>query len=435
VLLSSALFWGMARLITTDMVMTGFVTWSVWFLWRWCVSPDRSWRKIVWFYVFLGLGMLTKGPVAVVLPLFAVAGLAWRNENLKLRQMCWGRGTLVFLAIAAPWFVVLALKNPDLWRYFLVREAVERVATTEHGRIKEWWYFVPLLAAGFVPWTPLLPALAILRGGTGRTRELVRLCAAWAALGFVLFTLSQSKLPSYVLPLLPPLAVLVGTVVAKTAETNRLGQRDVLVRVCCLFAIVAFPGAVTVLVRYASVKYGLATSDRLMVLTIALASALAGGAALLAKRMRLFASLLAATSLLALLMVVAKFPAFERRMGSKTPAKFLAESIQRADPTGQIPVVSCLEFPRGLPFYLQRLVLWYHPAEKHNEQVFEFTAARGGSPQLLTELSQLRDLLGGPQKVFCVATKNGFATIRGELNQPLYKLEEAGNWMLLSNQP
>src|SRR5208283_1651544 len=91
VLLSSALFFGMARLITTDMLLTCFVAWSVWSLWRWAASEDRGWRKILWFYVFLGLGMITKGPVAVMLPLFALAGLRWRNPTLRLRQMGWGK--------------------------------------------------------------------------------------------------------------------------------------------------------------------------------------------------------------------------------------------------------------------------------------------------------------------------------------------------------
>src|SRR5207249_4949435 len=75
VLLSCAQFFIVARLITTDMLVTCFATWSVWALWRWYTSRDRSFGKIVWFYVFLGLGMLTKGPPAVIPPLFALAGL------------------------------------------------------------------------------------------------------------------------------------------------------------------------------------------------------------------------------------------------------------------------------------------------------------------------------------------------------------------------
>jgi 4-amino-4-deoxy-L-arabinose transferase-like glycosyltransferase len=435
VLLSSALFWGMARLITTDMVMTCFVTWSVWCFWRWYVSPERSWRKILWFYVFLGLGMLTKGPVAVVLPLFAVAGLRWRNENLKLRQMCWGRGAVIFLAIAAPWFVAIATVKPELWRYFVVREVVERVATTEHGRLKEWWYFVPVLAVGFVPWTPLLPALAVLRGETGKSRDLIRLCATWAALGFVLFTLSRSKLPSYVLPLFPPLALLVGAVVAKIAETNRLGSRDVLARICSFATAVALFGGLTGLVLILATRYELAANYCVFILTLAGIGAIAGAAAMAAKRVNLFAGTVVVTSLAALLTMAWAFPSFERNMGGKTPAKFIAARIRREDPTGQARVLSYRDFMRGLPFYLQRLVLWYHPVEKRTEVVFEFTAARGGSPQLLTALPELRELLGGTQQVFCVATRDGFATIQAELDQPWHKLEEAGDWVLLSNQP
>jgi 4-amino-4-deoxy-L-arabinose transferase-like glycosyltransferase len=434
VLLSSAQFWGMARLITTDMVMTCFVTWSVWFFWRWYISADRSWRRIALFYVFLGLGMMTKGPVAVVLPLFAVAGLRWRNDDLKLRQMCWGRGALVFLVIAAPWFVAIASVKPELWRYFVVREVVERVATTAHGRIKEWWYFGPALAIGFTPWTALLPTVAVLRGETGTARDLTRLCGSWTALGFTLFTLSQSKLPSYVLPLFPPLAVLVGAAMAKIAGVNHLAQRDLLVRVCFPISLVAFFAAVMALVLHTGTKYGLAANYRTTILVIAAAGAMVCAAALVAKRIGLFAGVLAGTTLISLLTFASTFPSFERNMGRKTSAKFFAQRIRREDPGGRQPVVSCLDFLRGLPFYLEQPVLWYHPPEKQKEDVFEFTAARDGSPQLLARPQQLRELLAGPQRVFCVATTGGFATIQRELGQPLYKLEEAGDWVLLSNQ-
>src|SRR5437867_5711825 len=90
VLLSCAQFFIVARLTTTDMLVTCFAAWSVWALWRWYVSSDRKFGKIVWFYVFLGLGMMTKGPPAILPPLFALAGLAWRNSELRLRQLGWG---------------------------------------------------------------------------------------------------------------------------------------------------------------------------------------------------------------------------------------------------------------------------------------------------------------------------------------------------------
>ena len=172
VLLSSALFFGMARLITTDMLLTCFVTWSVWSLWRWYASADRSWKKILWFYVFLGFGMITKGPVAVMLPLFALAGLRWRNPTLRLRQMGWGKGALIFLAIAAPWFVAVAGTDWHRWRYFLGREVVGRVATTVHHRTEAMVVFSAGIGGGVFA----LDAVVVRRGRAAagnRARERV----------------------------------------------------------------------------------------------------------------------------------------------------------------------------------------------------------------------------------------------------------------------
>jgi len=163
VLLSSPLFFVIARLVNTDMLLTCFVTWSVWSLWRWYDSAEHSWYRILWFYVFLGLGLLTKGPVAVVLPLMALAGLRWGNPNLTLRKMHWARGALVVLVITTPWFIAVAGTNVEIWKYFLGREMVGRVVSSVHRREEPWWYFIPVIAGGMLFWLPWLAAAPVLK--------------------------------------------------------------------------------------------------------------------------------------------------------------------------------------------------------------------------------------------------------------------------------
>jgi 4-amino-4-deoxy-L-arabinose transferase-like glycosyltransferase len=435
VLSSSTLFLAMARVITTDMLLTCFVTWSVWTFWRWYASADRGWGKIVWFYAFLGIGMMTKGPVAVVLPLFAVIGLRWRNQHFRLKQMRWGWGALVFLAVSAPWFVAIATSKPDVWRYFIVREVVERVATKEHGRIKAWWYFFPVLAGGFLPWTTLLPALAVLRGEPDKTREVVRLCASWAVLGLALFTLSGSKLPSYVLPLFTPLAILVGVIIAKGTEIQRQARGDQSLRVSFLVAAPLFLAAAIAVIVYVGKTYGSHQHLPWAILTAVGLGSAAWIATLSTRRVAMNAGGLAVASMGVVLTLMMAISLVERNLAGKTSAKFFAARIRREDPTNRLPVVSYHDLMRGLPFYLQRSVLWYRlPLAAHGD-VFEFTSGSVSSSNVLTELQQVRGLMGGSQRVFCVATIVEFATMTGELRQPLYKLEEAGERVLLSNQP
>jgi 4-amino-4-deoxy-L-arabinose transferase-like glycosyltransferase len=438
VLLSSALFFGVARLITTDMLLTCFVTWSVWSLWRWYASADRSWKKILWFYVFLGLGMITKGPVAVMLPLLALAELRWRNPALRLRQMCWGKGALVFLAIAAPWFVAVAGTDLERWRYFVGREVVERMITTVHRRAQPWWFFLPVLMAGFLPWTPWLCGADVLRQETGRGRELMRLCAGWLLLGFVMFSLSGSKLTTYMTPLLPPLAIFVAAILGRVGKGERDSGVGRLLRMGAVLAGLLVLGAAGALGMVATRFH----ARGVFVVVVPLLAAAGGLVSVWLWRRRGlagFATGLAGTTLAILLVAVMAFPSFERNLGNKAPAKYVADRIRREDPAGRVPVVFCGHLPRGLPFYLQRPVLWYHHSAQNGGEdggsVFEFDVVRPDTPNCLIEPRQLHDLFAGSRRVICIASPKYFATMPRELRGMVHEIDEVGAWVVLSNQP
>jgi 4-amino-4-deoxy-L-arabinose transferase-like glycosyltransferase len=365
VLLSCAQFFIVARLIATDMLVTCFATWSVWALWRWYTSSDRGFGKIMWFYVFLGLGMMTKGPPAVISPLFALAGLRWCNPGLKLRQLCWGRGLLVFLAIGLPWYIALAIRKPDLWHYFLVREIIERSATGAHGRSKTFWYFVPVMALGFLPWTMFLRKPA---SDSTRQRDFLRLCAGWTGLGFILFSIANSKLPTYVTPLYVPLAAWMALVIP---------------------------------------------------------------------RWKRWPAVLAGAMLAMYVTAVILFPIFEGRLSHQVSARPLAERILRDDPTGAASVVQYQTFMFGLPFYLKHPVGWYHPplsGEDVDEAVYEFARAHQGE-NILNEREQLKSLWAGPQRVFGIVVTRWMDRLKRDVAQPVVRLEQAGDWTLVSNRP
>jgi 4-amino-4-deoxy-L-arabinose transferase-like glycosyltransferase len=434
VLLSSALFFGAARLITADMLLTCFVTWSVWSLWRWYASADRSWRKILWFYVFLGLGMITKGPVAVMLPLFALAGLCWRNPTLRLRQMGWGKGALIFLAIAAPWFIAVAGMDPERWRYFLGREVVGRLATAAHNRAKPWWFFLPVLLVVFLPWTPWLCGAGVLRRLTGRGRELVRLCAGWLVLGLIMFSLSKSKLPTYMMPLLPPLAILVAVIIGRIGEGERDGVVGWLSRVSAVVAGLLVLGVAVAVGMVATTRFHVRGEFAVAVLLLAIAGCLVSVWLWRRRGLTGFAMGLAGTTLAVLLVVVMAVPLFERNLGNKALTKYVAECIQREDPAGRVPVVFCGYLLRGLPFYLQRPVLWYHSATNETGRVFELDAVYPGTPNCLNDPQQLQDLFAGPRRVFCIASRKEFATMPRERRGLVHEIDEVGEWVVLSNQ-
>jgi hypothetical protein len=138
--------------------------------------------------------------------------------------MEWGRGIAIFLALAAPWFVMVSLANPEFPRFFFVHEHFERFVSTVHRRSEPWWYFIPILVAGFLPWMLALPA-AIVRAWREEARlegpRPLRFALLWSGFVLLFFSASGSKLPAYILPAFPPLALVLGRYLS-AADTKRL---------------------------------------------------------------------------------------------------------------------------------------------------------------------------------------------------------------------
>lgn len=170
-------------------------------LWRWA------------YFAAMGFGFLTKGPMALVVPISGARGmrLAMSRHGLQL-PLPWGRGLLLTLALGLSWFIALALTSQELLHYFWHDELLARFASRSHGRSEVFWFFVPVIVGGFLPWTWFLPGL--LRDGWQRLRSgrplspLHGQLLGWLFPPFVILSISGAKLSTYVLPLFPALALL-----------------------------------------------------------------------------------------------------------------------------------------------------------------------------------------------------------------------------------
>ena len=210
VLFASVGFFGMARIVNTDMILAFFTTASSAALVSY-VQGRRKWTLFL-FYLCMGLGFLTKGPVALLFPCCAAALYipALRKEAGHAPEMRPWLGGLFACAIGLWWFVVVCVKHPALVRYFLGYEVVERVAGSSHNRTQPVWWYVPVFAACFLPWTFFLaPAWDFLRSRhrTWWQRPDVRLFVGWIALPAAALSMVQSKLATYLLPLFPPASI------------------------------------------------------------------------------------------------------------------------------------------------------------------------------------------------------------------------------------
>jgi 4-amino-4-deoxy-L-arabinose transferase-like glycosyltransferase len=187
---------------------------------------------LVLFGVFLGLGTLAKGPVAVVLAggallVWCAVSRRWASLLVFFRA----ESVLSFVAVAAPWYALCAMRNPGFLRAFLWQHNIERYATPVFRHVQPFWFFGPVLLLAMLPWSPLLllliPDLLRFFGRTAREaahRPLGRspgiFFACWAMFPVLFFSFSASKLPPYILPSIGPLCV----VVAAVAERAIVGR-------------------------------------------------------------------------------------------------------------------------------------------------------------------------------------------------------------------
>jgi 4-amino-4-deoxy-L-arabinose transferase-like glycosyltransferase len=176
-------------------------------------QAQRNWMLVAW--TGMALATLSKGLIGIVLPGGALVLYTLLQRDFALwRRLHLGKGLLLFVALCAPWFILVARANDEFLHFFFVHEHFQRFTTTEHRRTGPWWYFVPLLVAGALPWVLLLlygARRAWSRGQPARNGfSWQRFAIAWAAFVFLFFSASGSKLPSYILPMFPALALLAG---------------------------------------------------------------------------------------------------------------------------------------------------------------------------------------------------------------------------------
>lgn len=218
-LVATGMLWMVANghLNTLDMGLTFWFTLGLaGFLWAQRAEAMLTERlngmMLAWTAV--ALAVMTKGLVGLVLPAGTIAlyVLATRDFRLIGRLQLFVGGILV-LAIASPWFIAVSIANPEFARFFFIHEHLERFLTTVHRRHEPWWYFGPLLLAGALPWTVLvIQAFA----GAFRSDEVAQrfrprlFLALWCVFVVLFFSVSKSKLPSYILPVFPALAWLAG---------------------------------------------------------------------------------------------------------------------------------------------------------------------------------------------------------------------------------
>lgn len=175
--------------------------------------------------VFAALAVLTKGLIGIVFPsLIILTWLTLSGDLRLLREVYLSRCIFIFLIIAAPWHIIVSLRNPEFFNFYFITQHFLRYTTLKIGHYQPVWFFIPYLILGFFPWVVFLPQAirkvwpkSFKMNASEKNGLFILL---WAGLIFIFFSFSKSKLIPYILPVVPPLAILVAHYLAEINKNS-----------------------------------------------------------------------------------------------------------------------------------------------------------------------------------------------------------------------
>ncbi|MGB7481019.1 MAG: glycosyltransferase family 39 protein [Burkholderiaceae bacterium] len=363
--LGSAAFWmALAHINTLDMGLAGMMTLALCGLLLGqnpaASNGERRWWMLA-CWAGMALAVMSKGLIGVVLPgavlvlytLFARDWAIWKRLHLL-------PGVLLFLAITVPWFVLVSMRNPEFLQFFFIHEHFQRFTSKIHDRAGPWYYFIPILLLGILPWLGML-AQSLWQGrrdaqATGFQPK--KLLLVWSVFIFVFFSVSGSKLPSYILPIFPALALLIACYLEQVSARTVQASAAILVvaGIGGLASMHLIPGLTDIAFEvpiYAAYVPWVGAASALGVV---------GGLAaiwLAVRRMDWALVTLAATGYLsAQLLMLGHEP-----LGRYAAGIDLVPVIE-AELTPETPIYAVGRYTQTLPFYLRRtMILVDHPDE------------------------------------------------------------------------
>jgi 4-amino-4-deoxy-L-arabinose transferase-like glycosyltransferase len=326
-----------------------------------------------------------------------------------------GWGLLAFVLVAAPWYVQMARAHPDYLRHFFLEQNLGYAVSEQARHTRPAWFYLPVLVYLMAPWSFFLPAAlrATRPGRVGVERRTTLFLLCWAGVIFALFSIARSKLPGYIVPLLPPLALLVGVGWDRLESASGAGPRRGYL-IATGFLLVLAGAAVGVL----ALRPPAALEERYSIAPAELAASVGALAVGLAVALALLRSGRSRGAFAALaLVVVAVFVLFVQRFAPRVDAYSSARDL--------VPELE-RRFAPGQP-----LVVYGKVAGKGDSAVF-YTGRRAVS---IRGDDAIRAHLESPGRVFAMTTRDKLQEELSELGVPIYVVGGTPGLVLLSNRP
>ncbi len=262
----------LARINILDMPLTFFVCISIWFGYLALQKQDKKYLLYL-FYFTCALAFLTKGIIGVVFPFgILVIWLIWAGQWRQMWKLFSPVGIIIFLLAVCPWLILAQKENPDFLWFFFVREHFLRYTTKMHGKTEPVYFYVPVIIGGLIPW--LFYLIKAWRNNYIKEslfgKDENKLLAGWFLLILIFYTLSSSKLATYIAPVFLPLALFAGCLFEKYEDEMPMEQNNwrkviyhlaIIVQSLILFIVLILP---PILKKYSDAGKGLVVmvSDR-----------------------------------------------------------------------------------------------------------------------------------------------------------------------------
>ncbi len=435
-LATAPLHYFLGRAITLDMAVSALLTVALFaFLLGTREPPGHARRNYFWaFYACAALATLAKGLIGMVIPAMVIG--AWiliLNEWRLLKSIYLPSGLVLFLIIAAPWHIAAARANPEFAQFYFIHEHFQRYLTKVHDRYQPAWFFIPVLLAGFYPWTAYL-AQALTKSWPASWqarrdhREAIFLML-WVGLVFAFFSFSDSKLVPYILPILPPLALLVARYLAlhwdqASSASLRAGTWTLLALGFLLALVLVFvPQSTPDRPRVA--EYAAVFGDYAwVILGSLLATALVPFTVGFLRRPLWTVVALVLTSALFLAVVDRGFVFLDHQRSVKELALILKARLQAGD-----EVMTYREYYQDLPVYLERRIT---VVDWKGELRFG-SGVEDVSGWMIDEAAFQRRW-NGPQRAYLLTGRGNYDKLRAEGRGQFQLLAQTGSNVLVTNR-
>jgi 4-amino-4-deoxy-L-arabinose transferase-like glycosyltransferase len=372
---STAAVIGFARAAATDMPLAatftiGLLAWLAWY-------ETGKHSYLAGFYVFIALGTLAKGPVAPALAVAILIIFSLLTRDVKtLWHTLWIPGIVLFAVVALPWYVAVQARNPDFFRIFILQHNLARFGTNLYHHAQPIWYYAPVSLLALVPWTIFIVDAIVedVRLWWAKRRNIAHseqalnaFLLVWLFCPILFFSVSQSKLPGYILPAIPAGTLLLAEYVRRHVTDNvRPPVFAIVLHAMIAAAPVMLAIGIPYLIIYRRLVWNPLTAVGVVIATLLAAGILATLLSNLGLRMLRFVTLVPVVLSVAAILKVGSVTIDER-----LTARALSNEIARVE-AGFLPA-AVFHVPReteyGLAFYRNQKIFSYDrgeiPAQPH----------------------------------------------------------------------